>query len=285
MPSRITSVSCGHSRRAIQVDDLVALPLHGSAAIAFGRVTGPYQYEAPAPPDARHRRPVEWVRDDVPRTAFDQDLLFSLGGASTVFQVRRNDAETRIRAMLSGVSPPGPPGSEHDDFAEPPEPTVDVAEYGRDQIRTLIARRFAGHGLARLVDAVLRAKGYATYLSPEGPDQGIDVLVGGGPMGLDSPRIAVQVKTGTVDSPTVSQLQGAMDNFGAEQGLMVAWGGFRRGVESEARRRFFRLRLWDSDRLIDELTAVYDRLPADVRDELPLTQVWAVVGEATTEDS
>ncbi len=151
----------------IQVDDLVALPLHGTAAIAFGRVTGPYQYEATAPPDARHRRPVEWVRDDVPRTAFDQDLLFSLGGASTVFQVRRNDAETRIRAMLSGVSAPELPASGDDDSAEPPEPTVDVAEYGRDQIRTLIARRFAGHGLARLVDAVLRTKGYATYLSPE----------------------------------------------------------------------------------------------------------------------
>ncbi len=95
----------------------------------------------------------------------------------------------------------------------------------------------------------------------------------------------MQVKTGTVDSPTVSQLQGAMDNFGADQGLMVAWGGFRRGVESESRRRFFRLRLWDSDKLIDELTTVYDRLPADVRDELPLTQVWAVVGEVTSENS
>jgi restriction system protein len=270
-------------KERIQIGDLVALPLHSTASIAFGRITGPYQYEETAPTDARHRRPVEWIRDDVPRTAFDRDLLFSLGGASTVFQVRRNDAESRITAVVSGGSSVEVPVPEAD-TAETPEPTVDVEEYGRDQIRTLIDRRFAGHALARLVDAVLRAKGYTTHLSPEGPDQGVDVLAGGGPMGLDQPRIAVQVKTGTVDSPTVSQLQGAMDNFGAEQGLMVAWGGFRRGVEAEARRRFFRLRLWDSDKLIDELTSVYERLPADLRDELPLTQVWAVVGDAATDE-
>jgi restriction system protein len=267
-------------KERIQIGDLVALPLHTSAAIAFGRVAGPYHYEESAPPDARNRRAVDWLRDDVPRTAFDQDLLFSLGGATTVFEVRRNDAEQRIEAVLFGTAVP-PPGA----GPEPPEPPVDVAEYGRDQIRTLIARRFAGHDLARLVDAILRAKGYTTYLSPEGPDHGVDVLAGGGAMGLDQPRIAVQVKTGTVDEPAVSQLQGAMENFGADHGLMVAWGGFKRGVENEARRKFFRLRLWDSDKLIDELTAIYDALPAELRDELPLTRVWSVVGEATTNES
>ncbi len=30
--------------------------------------------------------------------------------------------------------------------------------------------------MARLVDAVLRATGYTTYLSPEGPDKGVDLL-------------------------------------------------------------------------------------------------------------
>ena len=38
--------------------------------------------------------------------------------------------------------------------------------------------------MARLVDAVLRAQGYTTYLSPEGPDKGIDILAAPEPMGF-----------------------------------------------------------------------------------------------------
>lgn len=46
----------------------------------------------------------------------------------------------------------------------------------RDQIARLIIAQFKGHGLAKLVDALLRAQGYTTYMSPEGPDEGIDIL-------------------------------------------------------------------------------------------------------------
>jgi restriction system protein len=99
-------------------------------------------------------------------------------------------------------------------------------------------------------------------------------------MGFDSPRICVQVKTGEADAPMVRDLQGTMENFGAETGLLVAWRGFKRGVREEARRRFFKIRLWDSDDLLDRLTAVYDRLPAETRDQIPLTQVWTVVSAA-----
>lgn len=99
-------------------------------------------------------------------------------------------------------------------------------------------------------------------------------------MGFDAPRICVQVKTGEADAPTVRDLQGTMNNFGAEQGLLVAWRGFKRGVREEARRNFFRIRLWDSDDVIDRLTDVYDHLPANTRDQLPLTRVWTVVSAA-----
>ena len=155
----------------------------------------------------------------------------------------------------------------------------------RDQIARTILAKFKGHGLARLVDAILNAQGYTTYRSPEGPDKGIDLLAAPGPMGFGHPRICVQVKSGddTVDRPTLDQLIGSMQNVQADHGLLVAWGGFKSSVDREEAIQFFRVRLWDQDDLLDQLFQHYDRLDEDLRAELPLKRVWslAVAGEET----
>jgi restriction system protein len=67
-----------------------------------------------------------------------------------------------------------------------------------------------------------------------------------------------------------------MQNVQAEQGLLVAWGGFKTSVDREVSTQFFRVRLWDSDALIDQLLLHYDKLDEDLRTELPLKRVWTV---------
>jgi restriction system protein len=116
--------------------------------------------------------------------------------------------------------------------------------------------------LANLVAAILEAQGYKLQISPEGPDGGIDIIAGRGALGFESPRLAVQVKSGDapVDVKVLRELQGVMKNFGAEQGLVVAWGGYRQSVPREATRLFFEIRLWDSDDLIDAIQAHYDSI-------------------------
>ena len=95
---------------------------------------------------------------------------------------------------------------------------MDLGELGRDQIGWLLIAGFQGHGLARLVEAVLRAQGYTTHLSPEGPDKGIDLLAAPGPLGFGRPRLCVQVKSGDTpaDLPTLNQLVGAMQAVQAD---------------------------------------------------------------------
>src|SRR5579859_32657 len=77
-------------RECIQVGYLVVLPLKSHSAIAIGKVTGPYHYHPDLPEDARHTRSVEWTRKDLPRTIFDQDILYSFGVLMTVCQIQRN---------------------------------------------------------------------------------------------------------------------------------------------------------------------------------------------------
>ena len=71
-----------------------------------------------------------------------------------------------------------------------------LQEYALGQIREHVERNFHGHALSDLVAAVLEAEGYKVSVSSPGPDGGVDILAGKGPMGFDSPRICVQVKSG-----------------------------------------------------------------------------------------
>jgi len=256
--------------RRMEEDNLVVMPLKTMGTVAVGHIAGPYQYRTDLGPDIRHVRPVSWIATDVPRSAFDQDLLYSFGAYLTFGQVKRENAERRILASVERREPSGGPAPSEDGVP-------DVEELAREQVRQFVTRKFAGHELARLVGAVLRAQGLRVSVSEPGPDRGIDILAGSGPLGLDQPRIVVQVKTGQADVSEVRALQGVITKLGAAQGLLVAWGGFRGTARVEARESYFTLRLWDAEDLLDELFQVYEQLPDDIRSEIPLQRVWTTV--------
>lgn len=271
---------------AMKEGDIVVLPRKLTSQVALGRVTGPYKYEQVGA-NWRHMREVEWVRPDVPRTVFSQDLLHSFGAFMTVCNIARNNAEVRVLAVLSGKSDPGftpilgkspkPEAIVGDDDAV----GHDLEQAAHDQVMAHIQSQFAGHKLSKLVDAVLVADGWVTKNSPPGPDGGVDIFAGRGPYGLDSPRICVQVKSqnSPADVTVYRTLQGSMQTFNAEQGLLVCWGGFNRVVRGEAKHGHFTVRLWDSGDLVTAVYRTYDRLPAEIQSQLPLKRVWMLVKE------
>ena len=167
---------------AMQEGDIVVLPRKLTSQIAIGRVTGPYRYQH-VNTEPRHTRPVEWLQPDLPRTTFKQDLLYSFGAFMTVCNISRNDAPRRVVAVLEGKPDAGPSVPLKSLTVSPPptdesESIPDLSQVAHDQIVAQIQSRFAGHALARLVDAVLRADGWVTKISPPGPDGGVDVLAG-----------------------------------------------------------------------------------------------------------
>lgn len=270
----------------MQEGDLVVLPVKTTGTIAVGRIAGPYEFREDVRSDTQHTRKVEWIAKDVPRDNFDQDLLYSFGAFLTIGRVRRDEAGARVLRAIGrhpvrvGEQPSATRQQDVPAVEEEIEEAPDVASLAGEQVRQFISRNFAGHELSRLVSAILEAQGFEVTQSPAGPDQGVDILAGSGPLGLDHPRIAVQVKTGQADVETYRALRGTMQAFNAEQGLLVAWNGFRGPVRREARPDHFTVRLWDADDLLAELGKVYDQLADDIRSELPLKRVWALVLEA-----
>jgi len=269
-------------RMCIERADLIVLPLKTRSMIAIGKCVGEYKYQPANPVGARHTCPVEWLREDIPRDAFGQDLLYSFGAFMTVCQVKRNNAEQRIRAVFEGREDPvGSGPGETEDVSNEISPVLDLEQYAADQIRQFISRKFKAHELAQLVSQILHAEGYQLEVSPPGPDGGVDIVAGRGPMGFDAPRLCVQVKSTTspADVKVFRELRGVMEDRGADQGLLVSWGGFTREAIKEARRQFFRLRLWDASTLVGKVLTNYEKLNEELRAELPLKRIWALVLE------
>lgn len=274
---------------AMKVGDLVVLPRKLTSQVALGRVKGPYKYEN-VMGIMRHIRPVEWLRPEVPRSVFAPDLLNSFGAFMTVCNISRNNAEDRIAAVLANkpdpgfVPTPGKPFKPDTEILGSDAAGHDLALAANDQIVAHIQIRFHGHALAKLVDAVLVADGWSTKRSPPGPDGGIDIFAGRGPYGLDAPRLCVQVKSqnSPADVTVYRTLQGAMQSYKAEQGLLVCWGGFNKVVLNEAKQGHFTVRLWDSRDLVEAIYRTYEKLPAEIQADLPLKRVWMLVHEGQT---
>jgi restriction system protein len=267
-------------KERIQINEWVAVPLTSRAAIAVGRITGPYRYVPDAPLGAKHQRNVQWVRTDLPRSEVDQDILYTLGATLTVFRARRNNAEERLIAMAQGQSPKKDEKPSDSETVDPEDDgEVDLEQFAADQITKFIGRSFLGHELARLVGAILTAEGYQVQVAKPGADGGVDIIAGTGPMGFGQPRIAVQVKSGATpaDVSVLRELQGVMPRFGADHGLIVSWSGFKDSVVREARQLFFEVRLWDSGDLVAALQKNFEHLSEELQAELPLKRIWLLV--------
>ena len=206
-------------RWGVKPGDLVVLPLKSKPQIALGVVSGGYVYRGDEDHELRHCVAVVWKRQDVPRTALRQDLLDSLGSRMTVCQIKRNDAVWRLQRILDTGIDPGvrggvveAVGGDDPDAADDVDTSFDIERRGRDQIQQHLAERFDGHRLADLVAAVLDAEGFFTEVSPPGPDGGIDIFAGRGPLGLDPPKLIVQVKSSPepVPATAVRELHGVL---------------------------------------------------------------------------
>jgi len=265
----------------IKNGDLVVLPLKAQPSIYIGEISGDYHFESKGPDPFYHWRPVKWIGEAIPRSNFGQDLLYSFGAFMTICRVHRNNAESRILAMRKNgwkAETVAAVTSEAVVAGDTVPNETDLEQLAQDQIALLIASKFKGHALARLVEAILKAQGYTTYRSPEGPDGGVDIVAGTGPLGFGMPKLCVQVKSqdAPVESKALNELGGAMQTVHATEGLFVSWSGFKTSVNKQMSSSFFSVRLWTQRDLLEALFANYDQLEDDIKAEIPLKRIWSL---------
>lgn len=274
------------------VGDLVVCPIKSTSTIWIGRVSGSY---APSTDTGSPTRAVEWLKRELPRDTFKQDLLYSFGAFMTVCEITRNDALSRVQNVIAkgrddgfGGQPIVKKGTKVvEEFALPDEADqlIDLAQIARDQIEKRLASNFTGHELTKLIEAILQAHGMKTHASPPGADGGVDIVAGSGALGMESPRVVVQVKSGnyTVQHPDLQSLIGTVQDTQSDYALMVSWNGFTSPVRQRLNELYFRVRFWGREQILDNLFEVYDKLPEEIRADLPLRRAWMLVPDESDE--
>ena len=127
-----------------------------------------------------------------------------------------------------------------------------------------------------LVASLLRAMGYhVSWVSPPGPDGGLDIVAFTDPLGATGPRIKVQVKRQTTSKVSVDGLRAFLALLGNQDvGIFVCSAGFTAEAEREARaQENRRLTLMDLKRLFELWVEHYDNIPDEDRQVLPLRPV------------
>ena len=127
-----------------------------------------------------------------------------------------------------------------------------------------------------LVAGLLQGMGYhIAWISPPGPDKGIDIVAHTDPLGVEGPRIKIQVKR-RADKIAVDGVRSFMAILGdGDIGLFVSTGGFTKDAELEVRTQEKRkLMLLGLKKLFDLWVEHYQNIPESKRKLLPLQAVY-----------
>ena len=167
------------------------------------------------------------------------------------------------------------------------QPTIEVVEPSDDTESTTVeeAEELAWEEISdylsqinpfdfqELVSGLLKGMGYhISWISPPGPDKGIDILAHKNPIWTEGPRLKVQVKRTPNTRVSAETLRAFMSTLGdSDVGLFVASGGFTRDAEKEAREQEKRrLTLLDAEGFFDLWVANYKSIPDEEKLLLPL---------------
>jgi restriction system protein len=125
----------------------------------------------------------------------------------------------------------------------------------------------------QLVAGLLKGMGYHVgWVAPPGPDKGTDIIAHSDPLGIEGPRLKVQVKRTPNSRITAENLRAFMSTLGeSDVGLFVAAGGFTKDAEKEARgQEKRRITLLDLEGLFDLWVEHYKAIPEEERSLLRL---------------
>ena len=127
-----------------------------------------------------------------------------------------------------------------------------------------------------LVAGILRAMGYKTKISRQGGDRGKDIIASPDGLGLEHPRIFVEVKHQKglqIGAPEIRKFSGGR-HAQNDRCLFVCTAGFSIEAGYEAERAEVPLTLIDGDQLVDLLLEHYEGTDVETRALAPVRKIY-----------
>lgn len=258
----------------IEVGDAVVTYDRIARCYYLGAIEGVPQHSPQSLPELPCTRKVLWKDGHVSRDDLSIAARNTLGAIQTLFLLSDPTA-AELEALLSGEAPHPTVSQAKQEVEEDLESVYQdieakAHEFTKDQILLL-----GWEEMQDLVAGVLRALGYRTRVSPPGADRGKDIVASPDGMGIESPRIRVEVKhrPGTkMGSSDVRSFIGGMRE--GDRGIYVSTGGFAREGKYEAERAERPVTLVDLDDLVALVVEHYEKMDIEARTLIPLKRLY-----------
>ena len=216
-----------------------------------------------------HLRRVDWL-GRVSRDVLSVSSRNSLGSSLTLFSVNE-EASTEL---LSHIGKPATPEGIEEDDSELDQIKEDTVARAHELIKDKLLE-LSPDKMEELAAAILRAMGYKTRVMPKGRDRGVDVLASRDGLGLEEPRIKVEVKhrSGTsMGSQDIRSFLGGLRE--GEKALYINTGGFTQEAKYEADRSKIPLTLLELNDLADLIVTHYESFDIEGKRLMPLVRVY-----------
>lgn len=243
----------------------------------LGTIASDYEWAPKFIEGKPHVRRVRWSHE-VSRDPLATATRNSLGAIQTLFKVGPDIAkdlhahQTPLGAVVHEAKPMAKKAAELEDdaLADLLDETFEKSdEFIEDAISSLDWRQ-----MQNLVAGILRAMGYRTTVSEGGPDRGVDIFASPDGLGLQEPRIFVEVKhrTQVIGSKEVRAFLGGRKK--GDRCLYVSTGGFTKDAHYEADRADVATTLISLPLLRKLLVEHYEALDAEARALVPLRRLY-----------
>ena len=228
-------------------------------------------------PRVRH---VSWIQQ-VPRDALKPATKNTLGAIQTLFKLNqqvfkdlRDNAVPMSADAAAVIKPAGPKDAQIQEAQREQEITEELLERAETAIEEQLTR-LDWESLQELVAGILRAMNYRTTVSPRGADRGVDIFASPDGLGLEEPRIFVEIKHRINTSIDAQQIRSFLGGRSVgDRCLYVSTGGFTKDARYEAERANIAIRLIALTDLRRLLVDYYDNLDEKTRNLVPLRRAY-----------
>jgi restriction system protein len=243
----------------------------------LGTVTSEYEWVPGLIEDKPHVRRVKWTHQ-VSRDLLTVATRNTLGAILTLFKLGPEVAkDLQVHQVLIGTTTELPPkpkelaAAEEEAEAEVRSEAIEKAdEFIEDAINKLDWKQ-----MQDLVAGILRSMGYHTTVAAPGADRRVDIFASPDGLGLQEPRIFVEVKHRTQTSMGPEKVRAFLG--GRKPGdrcLYVSTGSFTKEARYEAERASVPITLISLQDLRKLLVENYEKLDAETRALVPLKRLY-----------
>jgi restriction system protein len=243
----------------------------------LGKISSAYQWDATRIPEMPQIRQVDW-HSQISRSSLSQTALNTLGAIQTLFLVKGEVAKEvsaqAIKLGDSAVKPLPKPPSLPDLVEQDQQITAQLVDRAEQSVEERLAR-LTWEEMQELVAGLLRAMGYRTRVSPKGADRGVDIFASPDGLGLEEPRIFVEVKhrpNTTMSSQEIRAFLGGRSP--GDKCLYVSTGGFTKDARYEADRSSIAITLLNLIDLRKLMIEYYEKIDEQIKSLIPLKRIY-----------